>query len=290
MTNFTPIPGDTEACQHIQSLPIIEVYNTLATEPQGLSQAEAEGRLEHFGHNVIRKVKGKPLWVKFVANFTHLMALLLWIGGFIAFVAQMPQLGAAVWLVNVINGLFSFWQEYRAERATEALRRLMPVYARVLRQGVEQRILAETLVPGDVILLSEGDHISADARLVQAAELRVDQSTLTGESHPVRKTSEAVLQTDLTRVELPNLVFAGTSVVAGTAKAVVVATGMETEFGKIAHLTQSVGEEASPLQQEMAHVTTVVSAIAIGIGLLFFVLALLLAGMTWPRALSLPWA
>jgi magnesium-transporting ATPase (P-type) len=121
------------------------------------------------------------------------------------------------------------------DRATEALRRLMPVYARVLRQGQEQRLLAEELVPGDVIVLAEGDHISADARLIQEAELRVDQSTLTGESHPVRKTSQAVQHNNLAYIELPNLIFAGTNVITGTAKAVVFATGMESEFGKIAY-------------------------------------------------------
>ena len=131
---------------------------------------------------------------------------------------------------------FRFWQEYKAERATAALKRLLPSYVRVMRGGQEQRILAEDLVPGDVMLLAEGDHISADGRLVEEAELRVDQSTLTGESHPVRKTSEAVLGANLARVELPNLVFAGTSVAAGTGTAVVFATGMETEFGKIAQL------------------------------------------------------
>ena len=108
---------------------------------------------------------------------------------------------------------------------------------------------------------------------MQEAELRVDQSTLSGESHPVRKTSDAVLRTDLGRTELPNLVFAGTSVAAGTGKAVVVSTGMDTEFGKIAHLTQSVEEELSPLQKEMIHATKIVTAIAVGVGALFFVLA-----------------
>jgi Ca2+-transporting ATPase len=120
----------------------------------------------------------------------------------VAFVARMPQLGIAIWLVNLINGAFGFWQEYRAEQATAALKRLLPHFARVLRDGQEQCIQAEQLVPGDVLLLAEGDHISADGRLIQEAELRVDQSTLTGESHPMRKTSEVVLRDDLARVEL----------------------------------------------------------------------------------------
>ena len=274
------VPFDTGRLEKLHTFLIADVYQTLGTPLQGLPQDEAERRLQYFGPNIIRKVKGKPLWLKFLANFTHLMAILLWLGGLIAFVAHLPQLGVAIWLVNGINGLFSFWQEYRAERATEALRHLMPTYARVLRGSEEQRIPAEELVPGDLLLLAEGDHISADARLVQEAELWVDQSTLTGESHPVRKTSEAVLQTDLTHIELPNLIFAGTSVIAGTARAIVFATGIASEFGKIAHLTQSVGEEASPLQKEMSYVTKMVSVIAIGCGLLFFLLAFGLAGMS----------
>ena len=262
----------------LHTLPRDEVYGALATRPEGLTQAEAEERLQRFGRNVLREVKGKPLWIKFLANFTHLMALLLWAGGLVGFIAQMPQLGIAIWMVNVINGVFSFWQEYKAEKATEALRRLLPTYARVMREGEERHILAEELAPGDVILLAEGDHISADARLVQAAELRVDQSTLSGESHPVRKTSDAIAENNLARPELPNLVFAGTSVAAGTGTAAVFATAMNTEFGKIAYLTQSVGEELSPLQKEMARVTRVVTVLATSIGVLFFVLAVLVVG------------
>jgi potassium/sodium efflux P-type ATPase len=255
------------------------VYRLLATGLGGLPPDEAERRLYRFGPNAIREVRRAPLVLKFLANFTHLMAVLLWVGGIVAFAAQMPQLGVAIWMVNVINGAFSFWQEFKAERATEALRRMLPSFARVVRGGEDQRVAAEALVPGDLMLLAEGDHISADARLVEAAELRIDQSTLTGESHPVRKTAEAVLQPELTRVELPNLVFAGTSVAAGTGRAVVVATGMRTEFGKIAGLTQTLRDELSPLQQEMVQVTRAVTIIAVAIGALFFALAVALAGI-----------
>jgi potassium/sodium efflux P-type ATPase len=245
-----------------------------------LTCVKAAARLQHYGRNTISTVESTPLFRKFLSNFTHLMALMLWGGGLLGFLAQMPQLGLAVWRVNLLNGAFSFWQEYKAEQATAALRRLLPTYARVLRDGQEQRLLAEELVPGDVILLAEGDHISADGRLVQAADLRVDQSTLTGEAHPVHKTAEAVLRSDLTRVELPNLVFAGSSVAAGTGKAVVFATGMRSEFGKVAHLTQAVREELSPLQKEMVHTTKVVTLLAVGVGLLFFVRALVLTSVT----------
>ncbi len=263
----------------IHSLPVSEVYSQLGSRPGGLSQAEAKERLQQYGPNLISKVKGKPLWVKFLANFTHLMALLLWVGGIVGFIAGMPQLGIAIWLVNIINGVFSFWQEFKAEKATEALREMLPSYTRVMRDGEVQRILAQDLAPGDVILIEEGDRISADARLVDENELRADQSTLSGESHPVRKTCEAVLRDDLTRSELPNLIYAGTTVAAGTGRAVVFATAMNTEFGKIAHLTQTVGDELSPLQKEMARVTKIVSIMAASIGVFFFILAIFVAGV-----------
>ena len=203
VTASAPAPAPAPAAAHappagaagaagppaLHALPAAEVWAALASRPQGLRPSEAAERLGRSGPNAIREVRGRPLVFKLLANFTHLMALLLWAGGAVGFVAGMPQLGVAIWLVNLINGAFSFWQEYRAERATAALSRLLPAQARVLRDGVECPVPAESLVPGDVLLLAEGDRVSADARLVEEAELRVDQSTLTGESHPVRKTS-----------------------------------------------------------------------------------------------------
>ncbi|HJX36984.1 MAG TPA: cation-transporting P-type ATPase [Anaerolineae bacterium] len=268
------VPGEP-----IHALPVSEVYGALAAQPQGLTQAQVEDRLRRFGLNIIRKEKGTPLILKFLANFTHLMAILLWVGGVVAFAARLPQLGFAIWTVNLINGGFSFWQEFKAEKATEALSRLLPVHARVVRDGEERQIEAQELVRGDLMVLGEGDQISADGRLIQEAELRVDQSTLTGESHAVRKTHEAVLRTDLARTELPNLVFAGTSVAAGTGRALVLATGMDTEFGKIAHFTQTVGEDPSPLQKELGRLTKMVTVLATSIGCFFFVLAIFLAGV-----------
>jgi len=270
----------TEQTKTIHALPVADVYRALGSRLQGLAEAEAALRLLRHGPNVIEEFRGKPLYLKFVANFTHLMAILLWAGGAVAIVAKMPQLAIAIWMVNVINGAFSFWQEFRAEKATAALRKMLPHFVRVLRDGGERQVPAEAIVPGDVMLLSEGDRISADGRLVEEAELRTDQSTLTGESHPVRKTRDAVLRTDLAYTELPNLVFAGTTVAAGTGKALATATGMNTEFGKIAHLTQSLVEEPSPLQKELARATRVVTYVAVGVGFAFFLLALLLTGVT----------
>jgi Ca2+-transporting ATPase len=272
-------PAPATGGDDLHRRPASEVYAALATGPRGLAADEAAARLRLYGPNALQTVKGKPLLLTFLQNFTHLMAWLLWVGGAIGFVAGMPELGLAIWAVNLINGLFSFWQEYRAERAAAALRALLPAMARVLRDGAVGEIPRDELVPGDVLLLAEGDQVGADGRLVEAHELRVDQSTLTGESRPVAKDSEAYAAPP-EGAALPNVVFAGTSVVAGTGKAVVFATGMRSAFGTIAQLTQSVGDTPSPLQRELATVTRVVTAIAVGVGALFFALSVGLAGVS----------
>lgn len=263
----------------IHTLSAADAFRTLGTQPGGLAAEEPAVRLRRYGSNALSEARGRPLAVRLLANFTHLMALLLWAGGLIGFIAGMPQLGVAIWAVNLINGAFSFWQEFKAERATAALRRMLPETAIVLRDGREQRVQADQLVPGDLLLLAEGDHISADARLVEAAALRVDQSALSGESRPVPKSAEPLIGAGLGQAELPNLVFAGTSVVGGTGKAIVFATGMSTAFGAIARLTQSVGEEPSPLQRELAQATRAVTMIAVLAGAAFFVLSSAVVGV-----------
>ncbi len=276
--NGNELKEQNEMNANIHRLAVDEVFAALASNSIGLTGEEASKRLSAYGKNELQEKKGTPLIVRFLSNFTHLMAILLWISGIVGFMAKLPELGFAVWMVNIINGVFSFWQEFRASKATEALKKMLPAYARVLRDGEEQRILAEELVPGDVLLLNEGDRISADARLVEDNDLRVNQSTLTGESHPVHKGRDAILRTDLSRAEQPNIVFMGTTVAGGTGKAVVFATGMRTEFGKIAGLTQSLKEEQSPLQKEMGKITKTVSILAVSIGVAFFLLSMLLAG------------
>jgi len=263
----------------LAGLPAADVYKLMGVSEKGLTSQEVQDRLKTYGANQIKEAKKASLLLKLVSNFTHLMAILLWVGGFVALIARMPELAIAVWLVNIINGAFSFWQEFRAEKATDALKKLLPTFSRVLRDGVEQKILAEELVPGDIVLLAEGEKISADCRLVDQAALRTDQATLTGESRPVNKTAEAVLQDKITYTELPNMVFAGTSVATGTGKAIVLSTGMNTEFGKIANLTQEMKEELSPLQLEMKNVTKMVTVIAVVVGIIFFIMALVLAGI-----------
>ena len=279
----TPPVASTTSEQDWGTLPqhsIPEAYLALGTGAGGLSADEAAARLRRYGPNTLQTAKGKPLLHTLLEQFTHLMALLLWAGGLVGFLAQMPQLGVAIWTVNLINGLFSFWQEYKAERAAAALRALLPAHARVLRDGSAQEVLREAVVPGDLLLLAEGDLVAADGRLVESAELRVDQSTLTGESRPVAKRSQASAEGAVERAALPNVVFAGTTVIAGTGKALVFATGMQSAFGTIARLTQSIVAAPSPLQQELGRVTRVVTGIAVGVGLVFLVLAATVGGVS----------
>ncbi len=262
--------GETEP---IYKLTMEDSLKAMQARPQGLTASEAQERQARYGKNVLSKKKGKPVIVVFLLNFVSLMAILLWVGGIIAFFAGMPELGIAIWLVNVINGVFSFWQEFRASKATEALKNMLPSYARVIRDGQEQQISAEDLVPGDIMLVEEGDKISADARLLKSSDLQVNQSTLTGESNPVRRMHEPVLKEGLSKFEISNLIFTGTSVASGTAQAVVTSIGMDTEFGKIADLTQTVEEVQSPLERELDVLTKQISIIAISIGVAFFLAA-----------------
>ena len=253
-----------------------EVLSLLGSGAAGLTAAEAERRLEQCGLNRIERVRRRPLALRFLEQFWSFFALLLWVGGGFALLAGMPQLGWAIFAVIVINGVFSFFQEYRAERAVEALQELLPQEITALRDGGETRLPASLLVPGDLVRLEEGDQVPADGQLLSAEGLRADQSALTGESHPVFKLPAVANEREsVPFVERHELLFAGTAVVAGMGTAVVFATGMATEIGAIARLTQAVVEEPSPLQREMVRVTRIVTLLAVSFGVGFFVLGVM---------------
>lgn len=154
-------------------------------------------------------------------------------------------------MVIVINALFSFWQEYEAEKAAEALKNILPVMVKVIRASEELLIPAAEVVHGDIIILEEGDTVPADARVIESHNLKVDASALTGESKPVRKVSHPVREAD-NYIDTENILFAGTQVTSGTGRAAVFATGRDTEFSRIAALTQEVREEPSPLQRQIS--------------------------------------
>jgi calcium-translocating P-type ATPase len=263
-----------------------EALKSLKSSHDGLSQNEALRRLKEFGPNQIDKVPPESLLISFLKEFIHFFALILWLAAGLAFFADYRQpgegmgtLGYAILGVIVINGLFAFWQQFRAERAVAALEKLLPHYVKVLRDNNISLILATHLVPGDVILLQEGDNVSADCRIIEAFSLRVNNATVTGESMPKARDAEPSSEEDLLHGR--NTLLAGTSVVSGEGRAVVFATGMHTEFGKIAHLTQTTSSGSSPLQLEITRLSRIVVAIAFSLGVTFFFIGQVIGLSFW---------
>lgn len=252
--------------QPIHALRADEVFAALETSASGLSSQEADARLALYGPNVVREPPPPPVWRRFAGFVTYPMALLLWGAGALALFTGRPAMAAIIWLVVLVNAGFSFWREYRAGQAISALKQLLPAHARVIRDGIEIDILASELVSGDLLVLGEGDRVPADARVVEEYGLRVDNSTLTGEATPARKSAEPSLNEGLTELEHANLIFAGTSVYSGTARAVVYATGMQTQFGRIANLTEQARDEESPLQKRFARLTQRITYLAFLLG------------------------
>ncbi|WP_407649801.1 cation-translocating P-type ATPase [Enterococcus montenegrensis] len=279
--------AQAKSLQAYAKLSSADTLTNMNSTKAGLTEAEVKSRLAKYGKNVIAATKKQSLLKVFLTNFTSMMAILLWVAGLIALMTGTPELGIAIWLVNLINGVFSFWQQYRAQQATSALQKMLPSYVKVMRAGQTNKILAADLVPGDIVLLNSGDNIPADGRLLSADSLEVNQSSLTGESITVNKETDpqtdAVLKNAGKYAEA-NLVYEGTSVVNGSGSFVVLATGMHTEFGQIASLTTSVAAVKSPLQKELDILTRQLSLIAIVIGALFFVAAVFFVGYPWPKA------
>ena len=286
--------------QPLWALSFEEVYESLGTTADGLSQIEARSRLEKFGANELPEPAHRPLWLRFADQLTHFMALLLWIAGILAFISSTPELGWAVWSVIWINAIFSFWQEFQAEKALSALKKVLPMQVKVYRDRELKQMPARELVRGDVMQLEEGDRISADARLISAESLYLDVSVMTGESLPVARSpypvrlretvsvrggktmlrqGEQPMQEKVNPSEIANLVLAGSTVAAGRAVAVVYATGSETEFGQVAHLTTEVKREPSTLEVQVSRIVRIIAAIAVSMGVLVFLLAYFLVGI-----------
>lgn len=261
---------------------ISEVFLNLKSADVGLTSTEANNRLKKYGLNEIKKPQKESEWKSFLKNFISMMAILLWISGAIAILSGTLELGIAIWLVNIINGLFSFWQERAAKKATNALNNMLPSYVQVIRNGKKVQLDAKKLVPGDVFILQAGNTIPADARIISASSLQVDQSALNGESTTESKSVEYAPGEG--NYAETNLVYSGTSVAAGTARAIAFATGMETEFGKIAQLTQKQRKVDSPLTKELNRLTKQLSMIAVSIGLLFLLAAIFLVKYPFAKA------
>jgi len=218
---------------------------------QGLSEELATERFEEFGPNLLEAVGRVSPWRQFASQFTEFIVLVLIAAAVLSGILQEWMDAIAILVIVVLNAILGFIQEYRAERALEALKKMAAPMARVIRHGEARNVPAEELVPGDVIALAMGDLVPADARLLEDHLLQVDEASLTGESVPVKKKAEAVLRENAPLADRCNMVYSSTVVTYGKGTALVTATGMGTELGKIAHLVQTVGRESTPLQDQL---------------------------------------
>ena len=257
------------------SLQVKEVFEAFATSPSGLTSDEAGNRLVQYGANMLIEKKGESVAYRFVIHLKDLFGVLLLFASLLAAFGNMWELSFIILAVVLLNAVLSLFQEWRAEKAMETLKSWMPEYAKVIRDGELRKILVKDLVPGDVIVLEEGDRVPADARLIEAFDLWTNNVPLTGESEPQPRTTNPIRIVDTTYLDVPNLVFMSTSVAKGQGKAVVVKTGMSTKFGQIAGLTQQIEEEPSPLQKEIAYTAKYDFILAITVGVIFFLASLI---------------
>ncbi len=281
-------------------LPPAAVLRALDTDVQaGLPAAEARARLHRHGHNVLQEKPRRSLWRMLLDQFSDFMILVLIGAALISGMIGDARDTIAIIVIVLLNAVIGFVQEYRAERAMAALKALAAVSARVLRNGEIIALSASEIVPGDVVLLEAGNVVPADLRLLQAAQLKVDEAALTGESITVEKHSEEIGGANLPLGDRKNLAYKGTVVTYGRGLGVVVATGMESELGKIAASLQEDGETKTPLQKRLASfgrrlalVVIAICAIVFAVGVmrgeaavLMFLTAISLAVAAIPEAL-----
>jgi len=242
-------------------LPAEEVLSRLNTSLNGLTEEEAKRRLELYGFNEISERKKRGALDIFIDQFKSILVLLLVVSTIVSFILGEIKDAVAILVIVVINAILGFVQEYRAEKSVEMLKKLAAPKATVIRNGIERVIPAREVVLGDIIVLKAGDRVPADARIIEAMNLRVDESILTGESVPVDKISEPIDAESLQIGDMKNMVFMGTLVTYGRGKAVVTATGPRTVFGKIAEAVQKEEKEVTPLQRRMEHLGRVLVAV-----------------------------
>ena len=265
------------------AMKIEEVFQELNVSRDGLSSQEARERLAKYGYNEIRKVKRRTALHMFLDEFKDVFILLLIVATiFSAIVGYYEMLQGEEFMeayadtitisaIIILCAVTGFVQEYRAEKAVEALKRLAAPKARVIRDGKEIIIPAKEVVPGDILVLEEGDYVPADARLIEVVELKANEAILTGESTPVDK-ELTVLKEETPISERRNMVFSATHIVYGRGRAVVTATGMNTEFGKIAERVQTAEEEETPLQEKLDRFASKIAKVVVAVCVLIFAL------------------
>jgi Ca2+-transporting ATPase len=263
------------------TLSVAAALDRLDTTEGGLSGAEAARRLAEHGPNELEASGRTSVWSLLLAQFKNILILILMVAVGLSALLGHALEAVVIAIILLFAVLLGFVQEYRAERAIEGLRRMAAPVATVLREGEEHDVAARALVPGDVVLLEAGTRVPADARVIEAFNLKVEEAALTGESLPARKTTEALTDAVLAVADRSNVVYAGTSVSYGRGSAVVVATGMGTEFGAIARLLQGVESRRTPLQQNLDRVGHILARAALAVVALIVALGLVRGQSFW---------
>jgi len=227
-----------------------EVLKALGTTESGLSRAEAAKRLQKYGKNELRAKIRVPLWLLFLSQFKELLILILILGGFISYFIGNYRDGSIIFIIVFVNAIIGFLHEHRAGKIIDKLKSLIKSPAKAVRDGELMEISQENLVPGDVVRIEAGDKLPADVRLIEVNGLKTNDFALTGESVPQEKQHDAINEA-VSLADRDNMAYAATTVATGSATGVVVATGMDTETGKIAGLTEEAGETKTPLQREL---------------------------------------
>lgn len=229
-----------------------EILDSLGSSAQGLSRAEAQRRLEEYGPNLLEEKKKRSLFAMFLDQFKDFMILILLAAAAISGLIGEPADTIAIIVIVILNAAIGFVQEYRAEKALAALKKMSAPSAVVVRDGAHETVAASELVPGDFVILEAGNVVPADMRLAEAAQIKCEEAALTGESLAVEKHTKALHEKELALGDRKNMAYSGTSVVYGRGSGVVVATGSATELGRIASLLQEGGEVKTPLQKRLA--------------------------------------
>ncbi|MEM2108459.1 MAG: cation-transporting P-type ATPase [Candidatus Bathyarchaeia archaeon] len=271
--------------EKVASMCLGEIFCALASSPNGLTSEEAKKRLIKYGYNQLSEKRQIPFLYKFFKHFKDLFGILLLFASGLSALSGNLELALIILAVVFINIFFSLFQEARAEKAMETMKSWMPEYAKVIRDGELKKILVKEIVPGDIIVLEEGDRVPADARLIEAFDLWTNNVPLTGESEPQPREAEVGPIVEKADLHSPYFVFMSTSVAKGRGKALVYATGMNTQFGRIANLTQTIREEKSPLQKEIALTAKYDFIIAVIVGTVFFAVSVLLFGVSLPNGI-----
>ncbi|KAH8856488.1 Sodium/potassium-transporting ATPase subunit alpha [Schistosoma japonicum] len=288
-TDLNELKQELDMDEH--KIPLSELYARLHTDPNiGLKPDEAKIRLERDGPNALTPPKTTPQWVKFCKTLFGGFSMLLWVGAILCFIAYGIErnfedessndnlyLGIVLLVVVIITGCFSYYQESKSSRIMDSFKNMVPQTAFVLRDGTKIEVPAENIVVGDIVEVKSGDRIPADIRIITASSFKVDNSALTGESEPQSRTADFTNENPL---ETKNLAFFSTNAVEGTCRGIVICTGDHTVMGRIANLASGLELGETPIRKEITHFIHIITAVAVVLGVLFFIVALIL-GHRW---------